>query len=157
MSKPQIPAPSCLVAAMADQAAAAVLAHNKLDRDSFGLTGAARMANERDELLMYRRIDAHMTAIANTKAQSIKGAAAQICQIPSMADALYELVEADDEKLRQARQIISTMDLIAYSAMSVLRSIGVIEPDHAFLGYCMSESADPHARIAALVDRPQAG
>lgn len=74
----------------------------------------------------------------------------------NLADALYELVGADDEKLRQARQIISTMELISYSAILVLRSIGVIEQDHAFLGYCMSKSADPHARIAALIDQPQA-
>lgn len=156
MTKPQMPAPSCIVAAMADQAAAAVLAHCRLDHDSFGLTGAAKMANERDELLIYHRIDDLMAAIATTQATSIKGAAAQVCQIPSLADALYDLVEEDDGKLRKARKIISTIELIAYSAVSVLRSIGVIEPDHALLAYCMSDKADPHARIAALVDRPQA-
>lgn len=149
MTRHDVPS-TCPVSILADEAARVVAAHNEHDRLSTDRQGHERSTIERTLMLLYRRLDAMSVTIANTRASSLKGAAAQLCQIPAMADQLYELVENDDEKMRQARQIIDTLELIVYSATAVVRSAGSVEPDHGFLAYYMGTSADPHARIAAV-------
>jgi len=89
-------------------------------------------------------------SLAETKAASIKGAVAQIAQIPALAEQLYECVDADPELRRRASDIILTLTLIAYSAAAVMRAAGGVDAEHALLAYFLNPVADPHARLAEV-------